>query len=58
MQNCKLKIDEFKAKNKIPADVTIKLSGQSEQELETQKFLGTAFIDCIGIDFFNSCVAV
>jgi len=44
-----LKINEFKTKTKIPADVTIRLSGQSEQELETQKFLGTALIIALGI---------
>ena len=45
------KIDDFKQKNKIPADVTLKLTGQSEQELETQKFLGTALIIALGIIF-------
>ena len=45
------KIDEFKEKAKIPADVTIKLSGQSEQEKETQTFLGTALIIALGIIF-------
>ncbi|HEY6063245.1 MAG TPA: efflux RND transporter permease subunit, partial [Chitinophagaceae bacterium] len=47
----KLKIDDFKGKVKIPADVTIKLSGQSKQEKETQAFLGTAFIIAIGLIF-------
>ena len=46
-----IKIDDFKAKNKIPGDVTIKLSGQSEQEKETQAFLGTAMLIAIGIIF-------
>ena len=46
-----LKIDDFKGKVKIPADVTIKLSGQSEQEKETQSFLGTAFLIAIGLIF-------
>ena len=46
-----LKIDDFKDKVKIPADVTIKLSGQSEQEKETQSFLGTAFMIAIGLIF-------
>ena len=46
-----LKIDEFKQKEKIPPDVTIRLSGQSEQEKETQAFLGTAFIIAIGLIF-------
>jgi multidrug efflux pump subunit AcrB len=38
------KIDDFKSKTKIPADVTIKLSGQSEQEKETSSFLGKAML--------------
>jgi multidrug efflux pump len=46
-----IKIDDFKRQEKIPADVTIKLSGQSEQEKETQAFLGTAFIIAIGMIF-------
>ncbi len=46
-----IKIDDFKAKAKIPPDVTIKLSGQSEQEKETQTFLGTAFMIAIGLIF-------
>ena len=46
-----IKIDEFKSKVKIPADVSIKLSGQSEQEKDTQVFLGTAFIAAIGLIF-------
>ncbi|MEO7982682.1 MAG: efflux RND transporter permease subunit [Bacteroidota bacterium] len=45
------KIDDFKNKVKIPVDVTIKLSGQSEQEKETQAFLGTAFMIAIGLIF-------
>ena len=44
-------IDEFKEKTSIPPDVSIKLSGQSEQELETQKFLGTALLIALGIIF-------
>jgi multidrug efflux pump subunit AcrB len=44
-------IDEFKEKTAIPPDVSIKLSGQSEQELETQKFLGTALLIALGIIF-------
>ncbi len=44
-------INEFKEKARIPADVSIKLSGQSEQELETQKFLGTALMIALGIIF-------
>lgn len=46
-----LKIDEFAEKVKIPPDVTIRLSGQSEQELETQQFLGMALIIALGIIF-------
>jgi multidrug efflux pump len=46
-----IKIDDFKRKEKIPADVTIRLSGQSEQEKETQAFLGTAFMIAIGLIF-------
>ncbi len=46
-----LKIDEFKSLVKIPPDVTIKLSGQSEQEKETQAFLVTAFIIAVGMIF-------
>lgn len=46
-----LKIDEFKEKTNIPVDVNIKLSGQSEQELETQKFLGSALLIALGIIF-------
>jgi multidrug efflux pump len=45
------KIDEFKSISKIPPDVNIKLSGQSEQEKETQAFLGTAFMIAIGLIF-------
>ena len=46
-----LKLDDFKAKNKIPSDVTLKLSGQSEQEKETQSFLGWALVIALGIIF-------
>lgn len=46
-----LKIDDFKNEVQIPPDVTIKLSGQSEQEKETQAFLGTAFLIAIGLIF-------
>ncbi|MBK7561688.1 MAG: efflux RND transporter permease subunit [Chitinophagaceae bacterium] len=45
------KINDFKGQVKIPVDVTIRLSGQSEQEKETQAFLGTAFIIAIGLIF-------
>ena len=46
-----IKIDNFIAKNKIPADVNIRLSGQSEQEKETQAFLGMAMLIAMGIIF-------
>lgn len=38
------KIDDFKSKERIPADVSIRLSGQSEQEKETLSFLGQSLI--------------
>ncbi|MEY2917457.1 MAG: hypothetical protein RIS73_1171, partial [Bacteroidota bacterium] len=50
-EELQIKLDDFKTKNKIPADVTLKLSGQSEQEKETQSFLGTALIIALGIIF-------
>ena len=46
-----LEIDEFKQKAKIPADVDIKLSGQSEQEKETNEFLLLSFVIAIGLIF-------
>ena len=45
------KIADFKLKNKIPADVTIKQTGQGEQEAETQTFLGTALMIALGMIF-------
>ncbi|MEP7109577.1 MAG: efflux RND transporter permease subunit [Ferruginibacter sp.] len=45
------KIADFKLKTKIPLDVVIKQTGQGEQELETQTFLGTALIIALGIIF-------
>ena len=50
-EELQLKLDDFRTKNKIPSDVTLKLSGQSEQEKETQSFLGTALIIALGIIF-------
>ncbi len=46
-----IKLDDFKTKNKVPSDVTLKLSGQSEQEKETQSFLGMALLIALGIIF-------
>ncbi len=50
-EELQVKIDDFKTKSKIPADVTLKLSGQSEQEKETQSFLGWALVIALGIIF-------
>ena len=44
-------IDEFVAKEKIPPDVTIRLSGQSAQEKETNEFLLLSFFIAIGLIF-------
>ena len=44
-------IDEFKQKAKIPPDVNIRLSGQSEQEKETNEFLVLSFVIAIGLIF-------
>jgi len=46
-----VKIADFKAKTKLPVDVTIRQTGQSEQEAETQAFLGTALLIALGIIF-------
>lgn len=46
-----IRLAEFRQVSKIPPDVIIKLSGQSEQEKETQAFLGTAFMIAIGLIF-------
>ncbi|MGB3005152.1 MAG: efflux RND transporter permease subunit [Chitinophagaceae bacterium] len=46
------KIKEFRNTNKVPADISIKLSGQSEQEKETQAFLGKALLIALGLIFF------
>src|SRR5436190_14683778 len=46
-----MKNDVFKQRKMIPADVTIKLSGQSEQEKEASAFLGTAFAIAVGLIF-------
>ena len=46
-----IKIEDFKTKSKIPPSVTIKQSGQSEQERETQSFLGMALLTALGLIF-------
>lgn len=38
------KLEEFKSKNKIPADVTVRQTGVSEQQQQTISFLGTSLI--------------
>ena len=45
------KIADFKTVNKIPADVTIRQTGQGEQEAETQSFLGMAMAIALGLIF-------
>ncbi len=45
------KIADFKTKNKIPADVQIKQTGQGEQEAETSRFLGMALAIALGLIF-------
>jgi multidrug efflux pump subunit AcrB len=45
------KIEEFKAISKVPSSITIRQSGQSEQEKETQKFLGGALLSALGLIF-------
>lgn len=44
-------IETFKHKTKIPADVTIKQTGESEQQAETMSFLGTSLITALLIIF-------
>jgi len=39
-----VKIEDFKSKTKIPSDVIIKQSGESEQQKETMSFLGTSLL--------------
>ena len=50
-QELQAKLNDFRSKVKIPSDVTIRLSGQSEQEAETNAFLGTAFLIAVGLIF-------
>lgn len=44
-------IETFKSLERIPSDVTIRQSGQSEQEKQTQAFLGQAMLIAMGIIF-------
>ncbi len=46
-----VKIADFKSKTRIPADVTIKQTGQGEQEAETNAFLGKALAIALGLIF-------
>lgn len=50
-QELAIKIANFKAKNRIPSDVTIKQTGQGEQEAETNAFLSKAFFIAMGLIF-------
>ncbi len=45
------RIEDFKARTKIPADVTIRQTGQGEQEAETNQFLLMAFLIAMGLIF-------
>lgn len=45
------KIEEFKSKTPIPADITIKQTGEGEQQAETSAFLGTALLSALLIIF-------
>ncbi len=45
------KIEDFKSKTRIPASVSIRQSGQSEQEKSTQSFLGLALLSALGLIF-------
>jgi multidrug efflux pump subunit AcrB len=45
------KIADFRAKHRIPDDVTIKQTGQGEQEAETNEFLRNAFFIAMGLIF-------
>ena len=45
------KIEEFRSKTKIPGDVTIKQTGQGEQEKETGVFLITALVTALLLIF-------
>ncbi len=45
------KIADFTSKTKIPADVTIKQTGESEQQAETLSFLGTSLLTALLLIF-------
>lgn len=46
-----VKIENFKSLVNIPADITIKQTGQGEQEAETNSFLGMALSIALGLIF-------
>ncbi len=50
-EQLKTKIEDFRNRTQIPEGITIRQSGQSEQEKETQSFLGTALLIAIGLIF-------
>jgi multidrug efflux pump subunit AcrB len=50
-QQLALRIADFKSKNRIPANITIRQTGQSEQEAETNSFLMNAFLMAMGLIF-------
>ena len=50
-QKLAVEITDFKSKSKIPATVSIKQTGQGEQEAETQSFLGGALLTALGLIF-------
>jgi multidrug efflux pump subunit AcrB len=45
------KIEDFKSKTEIPPDVTIKQTGEGEQQAETMSFLGMAMLSSLLIIF-------
>lgn len=47
----KKKIEDFKSKTQLPADVTIKQTGESEQQAETLSFLGMSMLSALLIIF-------
>ncbi len=50
-QELAAKIKDFKVRTKVPADVTIRQSGQGEQEAETSSFLFSALLIALGMIF-------
>jgi multidrug efflux pump len=50
-QELALRIADFRTRTRIPADVTIRQTGQGDQEAETNAFLGTALAIALGLIF-------